>query len=44
MQELLLQDRVEVLAGAWDTRAVQTVAAFASLHVAITVTTAWWRR
>ena len=28
-----------VLADVWDTRAVQTVAAFASLHVAITVTT-----
>lgn len=39
VQEWLLQDRVDVLAGAWDTRAVQTVAAFASLHVAITVTT-----
>ncbi|MBC2933109.1 phosphatase PAP2 family protein [Nocardioides sp. zg-1228] len=39
VQDLLLSDRVAVLAGAWDTRAVQTVAAFASLHVAITVTT-----
>lgn len=39
VQEWLLADRVDVLAGAWDTRAVQTVAAFASLHVAITVTT-----
>lgn len=39
VQELLLRDRVAVLADAWDTRAVQTVAAFASLHVAITVTT-----
>lgn len=39
VQEMLLRDRVDVLAGAWDTRAVQTVAAFASLHVAITVTT-----
>lgn len=39
VQEMLLDDRVQVLAGAWDTRAVQTVAAFASLHVAITVTT-----
>jgi membrane-associated phospholipid phosphatase len=39
IQELLLDDRAAVLAGAWDTRAVQTVAAFASLHVAITVTT-----
>jgi membrane-associated phospholipid phosphatase len=39
VQEMLLDDRVAVLAGAWDTRAVQTIAAFASLHVAITVTT-----
>ncbi|GAA5124012.1 hypothetical protein GCM10023339_44870 [Alloalcanivorax gelatiniphagus] len=39
VQDLLLQDRVDVLAGVWDTRAVQTVAAFASLHVAITVST-----
>ena len=39
VQDLLLDDRVAVLAGAWDTRAVQTIAAFASLHVAITVTT-----
>ncbi|WP_416953830.1 phosphatase PAP2 family protein [Nocardioides sp. T5] len=39
VQELLLDDRVAVLAGPWDTRAVQTIAAFASLHVAITVTT-----
>ena len=39
MQDLLLDDRVAVLADVWDTRAVQTVAAFASLHVAITVTT-----
>ncbi|HSU02941.1 MAG TPA: phosphatase PAP2 family protein [Nocardioides sp.] len=39
VQQLLLDDRVAVLAGAWDTRAVQTIAAFASLHVAITVTT-----
>ena len=39
IQALLLEDRVDVLAGAWDTRAVQTVAAFASLHVAITVST-----
>ncbi|MDZ5660285.1 phosphatase PAP2 family protein [Nocardioides sp. zg-1308] len=39
VQDLLLDDRVTVLAGAWDTRAVQTIAAFASLHVAITVTT-----
>jgi membrane-associated phospholipid phosphatase len=39
VQDLLLDDRVAVLAGVWDTRAVQTIAAFASLHVAITVTT-----
>jgi membrane-associated phospholipid phosphatase len=39
VQDLLLQDRVDVLAGVWDTRAVQTIAAFASLHVAITVST-----
>ena len=39
VQELLLDDRVAVLTDVWDTRAVQTVAAFASLHVAITVTT-----
>jgi membrane-associated phospholipid phosphatase len=39
VQELLLDDRVAVLADVWDTRAVQTVAAFASLHVAITITT-----
>ena len=39
VQQLLLDDRVAVLTDAWDTRAVQTIAAFASLHVAITVTT-----
>ena len=39
VQDLLLDDRVAVLADVWDTRAVQTVAAFASLHVAITITT-----
>lgn len=39
VQQLLLDDRVAVLADVWDTRAVQTVAAFASLHVAITITT-----
>lgn len=39
VQGLLLDDRVAVLTDAWDTRAVQTIAAFASLHVAITVTT-----
>jgi hypothetical protein len=39
VQELLLDDRIAVLADPWDTRAVQTIAAFASLHVAITITT-----
>ncbi|MCP3422687.1 phosphatase PAP2 family protein [Nocardioides pinisoli] len=39
VQELLLRDRVAVLVDVWDTRAVQTIAAFASLHVAITITT-----
>src|SRR5690349_11860797 len=39
VQGLLLDDRVAVLNDVWDTRAVQTVAAFASLHVAITITT-----
>ena len=39
VQELLLHDRIAVLTDVWDTRAVQTVAAVASLHVAITVTT-----
>jgi len=38
VQELLLSDRVKVLAGPWDTGAVQTIAAFASLHVAVMVT------
>ena len=38
VQDWLWQDRLDVLAGPWDTHAVQTVAAFASLHVAITVT------
>ena len=35
---MLLSDRVEVLAGPWDTQTVQTIAAFASLHVAVMVT------
>ncbi|GAB3030985.1 hypothetical protein GCM10011376_24000 [Nocardioides flavus (ex Wang et al. 2016)] len=39
VQEWLLADRVDVMAGPWATSAVQTVAAFASLHVAVTVTT-----
>ena len=38
VNEMLLSDRMEVLAGPWDTHAVQTVAAFASLHVAVMVT------
>jgi hypothetical protein len=38
VNELLLSDRVEVLAGPWDTNTVQTIAAFASLHVAVMVT------
>lgn len=38
IQEWLLEDRVEVLADPSATQAVQTIAAFASLHVAITVT------
>lgn len=38
VQEWLLEDRAKVLAGPWDTSAVQTIAAFASLHVAVMVT------
>ena len=38
VHEMLLSDRIEVLAGPWDTQAVQTIAAFASLHVAVMVT------
>ena len=38
VNEMLLGDRIEVLAGPWDTHAVQTIAAFASLHVAVMVT------
>ena len=38
VRDTLLADRVEVLAGPWDTGAVQTIAAFASLHVAVMVT------
>jgi hypothetical protein len=38
VRDALLADRVEVLAGPWDTHTVQTIAAFASLHVAVMVT------
>ena len=38
VNEVLLSDRIQVLAGPWDTGAVQTIAAFASLHVAVMVT------
>jgi hypothetical protein len=38
VRDLLLSDRVTVLAGPWDTHTVQTIAAFASLHVAVMVT------
>ena len=38
VSEMLLADRIEVLAGPWDTGAVQTIAAFASLHVAVMFT------
>jgi membrane-associated phospholipid phosphatase len=38
VRDLLLSDRIEVLSGPWDTHAVQTIAAFASLHVAVMVT------
>ena len=38
VNEMLLSDRIEVLAGPWDTGTVQTIAAFASLHVAVMVT------
>ncbi|MCF6376811.1 phosphatase PAP2 family protein [Nocardioides KLBMP 9356] len=38
VRDLLLSDRVDVLGGPWDTHAVQTIAAFASLHVAVMVT------
>jgi len=38
VRDMLLADRIEVLAGPWDTGAVQTIAAFASLHVAVMVT------
>lgn len=38
VRDLLLSDRIEVLSGPWDTGAVQTIAAFASLHVAVMMT------
>lgn len=38
VHQMLLEDRIEVLAGPWDTGSVQTIAAFASLHVAVMVT------
>lgn len=38
VRDLLLSDRIEVLAGPWNTDTVQTIAAFASLHVAVMVT------
>jgi hypothetical protein len=38
LQEVMLQERYDVLAGPWHTDGVQTIAAFASLHVGITVT------
>lgn len=38
VRDTLLADRIEVLAGPWDTHTVQTIAAFASLHVAVMVT------
>ena len=38
VRDVLLADRIEVLGGPWDTSTVQTIAAFASLHVAVMVT------
>lgn len=38
VRDLLLSDRIKVLSGPWDTSAVQTIAAFASLHVAVMMT------
>ena len=38
VRDMLLSDRIKVLAGPWDTGAVQTIAAFASLHVAVMLT------
>lgn len=38
VQQAMIEDRYAVLAGPWDTSSVQTIAAFASLHVAVSVT------
>ncbi|MEJ7705952.1 MAG: phosphatase PAP2 family protein [Nocardioidaceae bacterium] len=38
IQRTMIAERIEVLADPWATHAVQTIAAFASLHVGITVT------
>lgn len=38
LQNLMIAERAEVLSDPWATEAVQTIAAFASLHVGITVT------
>ncbi len=38
VNELLMADRIEVLAGPWSTGTVQTIAALPSLHVAVMVT------
>jgi hypothetical protein len=38
VRDALLSDRIKVLSGPWDTGAVQTIAAFASLHVAVMLT------
>lgn len=38
VRDVLLSDRIEVLGGPWDTHTVQTIAAFASLHVAVMLT------
>ena len=38
VHEMLLSDRIKVLGGPWDTGTVQTIAAFASLHVAVMLT------
>jgi hypothetical protein len=38
VRDVLLSDRIKVLSGPWDTGAVQTIAAFASLHVAVMLT------
>lgn len=38
LQDTMIAERAEVLADPWATQAVQTIAAFASLHVGITVT------